>query len=64
MANFRTTTTEFMPTIPKDFTIKAEGLKFGDEKVQTLHGGNTNQPSSIKCELEVPVGTFVRQKIK
>ena len=51
-----------MPTIEKDFVITATNLQFGDKKVDILHGGNTNNPSSIECKTKVPVGTFIRQK--
>jgi len=53
-----------MPKIEDDFIIKAEDMKFGDKSVTVLHGGNDNEEASIKCEREVPVGTFIRQKTK
>ena len=51
-----------LPHMDDDFTIPAEELMFGEDLVQTLHGGNTNKIASIKCEKEVPIGIFVRQK--
>ncbi len=53
-----------MPKMADDFVIKAEEMKFGENRVDTLHGGNDNKPSSIKCEKEVLKGIFVRQKTR
>lgn len=52
-----------MSKISDDFSFTAEEMMFGDEKVESLHGGNTNQTASLKCEKKVPVGTFLRQKV-
>ncbi len=55
-------TIEFvMPKIEDDFTMTAEVLQFGEDAVETLHGGNDNKVASMKCEKEVPVGVFIRQ---
>ncbi len=51
-----------MPRMTDDYVIKAEDLEFGLEKVEVLHGGNTNKQAWMKAEKEVPVGTFIRQK--
>lgn len=51
-----------LPQIKDDFSIKAEELRFGQDSVSVLHGGNDNDISSLKCEREVPVGIFIRQK--
>ena len=53
-----------MPKISDDFSFKAEDLMFGEEKVESLHGGNKNQVASMKCATEIPVGTFLRQIVK
>ncbi len=53
-----------LPRMEDDFSIEAAGMRFGEEEVDTLHGGNTNKVASIKCEKEVPAGTFVRQEVK
>ena len=50
-----------MPDMNDDFCIKAEDMRFGEESVETLHGGNTNKIASLKCETEVPAGIFIRQ---
>lgn len=52
-----------MPKIADDFVITAEDLKFGNTEVETLHGGNDNKTSSLKCEKEIPEGVFIRQKV-
>ena len=53
-----------LPNPADDFEIVAEDLRFGDEKVEVLHGGNTNKTASLKCDRKVPAGTFFRQKVK
>ncbi len=53
-----------MPKMIDDFLIKAEDMKFGQDCVKILHGGNDNKEASIKCEKEVLKGIFVRQKTK
>ncbi len=59
------TTLEFvMPKMSDDFEIIAEEMKFGEESVKTLHGGNDNKKVSLKCVKEVPIGVFIRQKTK
>lgn len=51
-----------MPRMTADFVFKAEQLTFGEDSVDTLHGGNSNQTATIACETEVPTGVFLRQK--
>jgi len=53
-----------LPKMADDFLIPAEELRFGEESVHILHGGNTNEVASLRCPREVPSGTFVRQKVK
>ncbi len=50
------------PNMEDDFLISAENLQFGNEKVEILHGGDTNKKASLKCEKEVPAGILIRQK--
>lgn len=53
-----------MPNMADDFIINADDMIFGGASVEELHGGNDNHQASIKCEKEVPVGVFIRQKTK
>ncbi len=53
-----------MPKLENDISILAEDLKFGEDLVEVLHGGNDNQPASFKCEKEVAEGIFVRKTAK
>lgn len=52
-----------MPSMDDDFTFKATGMKFGDNDVESLHGGNDNDIVSIACEREIPEGVFLRKRI-
>ena len=52
------------PKMEDDFIITAKELMFGNEKVEALHGGDTNKTASLKCEKEVPEGIFIRQKTR
>jgi len=45
-----------------DFWVMAQGLKFGEESVEVLHGGDTRKKASFACDSVVPEGTFIRQK--
>ena len=57
------TTLEFVfPRIEDDFSIVAENLMFGDDKVAVLHGGDNNKVASLKCAKDVTKGIFIRQK--
>lgn len=51
-----------MPRMSDDFVFNAEQLTFGEDTVEILHGGNTNQTATISCKKAVPVGVFLRQK--
>ena len=53
-----------LPKTTDDFSIPATNLRFGEESVNILHGGNTNQVASLECLHEIPVGTFLRQTVK
>ena len=52
-----------MPKIKDDSKIIAKNLRFGDSRVVSLHGGNTNQIASIASKKKIPSGVFLRQKV-
>jgi U32 family peptidase len=52
------------PNMQDDFSILAEEMQFGNEKMEVLHGGDESKVASIKCEQEVPAGIFLRQEAK
>lgn len=52
------------PQKKDDFSLTAQDLLFGNEKVSVLHGGDENKISSITCEREVPEGIFIRQAVQ
>ena len=53
-----------MPKMIDDFNLILSEMKFGEEDVEILHGGNDNKIASFSCEKEVPIGTFIRQSTK
>ncbi len=50
------------PQMEDDFQIVAEEMRFGENSVESLHGGDNNKIASLRCKKEVPEGILVRQK--
>ncbi len=51
-----------MPKIEDDFCFEAQEMFFGDELVESLHGGDNNKVAKIACKTSIPEDVFIRQK--
>lgn len=54
--------TFIFPKRKDDFSLSAQDLFWGDEKVAAVHGGHDIKLGSFLCEQEIPTGIFIRQK--